>query len=130
MSDSETQPDTTQQGTSTIPVTKIKNPKRVPASKAIAEKTSQAREAQKKALVEAQAMIANQTLQKKADPPAADPLTADPPAADPPVADPPIKNVLTTTQWLSVISIIISVVGIYNKREKIKRFLPKKARRL
>jgi len=43
-------------------------------------------------------------------------------------ADPQTKDALTTTQWLSVISIIISVVGIYYKREDIKRFLPKKAR--
>jgi len=94
--------DSTQQVTSTIPVTKIKNPKRAAAGKAIAEKTRQAREAQKKALVEAQAMIPNQTLQKKADPPAADLPTADPPKADQPAADTPVaadpqtKNVLTT----------------------------------
>jgi len=64
MADSEAQPDTTQQVTSNIPATKIKNPKRVAAGKAIAEKTRQAREAQKKALAEAQVIIANQTLQK------------------------------------------------------------------
>jgi len=58
-------------------------------------------------------IIANQTLQKKADPPAA----AEPPVADP---DTPTKNILTT-QWLSVISIIISVVGIYYKRKEIKK---------
>jgi len=109
--------DTTQQVTSTTPTTKQKNPKRVAAGKPIAEKTRQAREAQKKALVEAQAMIANQTLRKKADLPAVDTPMADPPAA----ADPETKNVLTTTQWLSVISIIISVVGIYYKREEIKK---------
>jgi len=31
------------------------------------------------------------------------------------------SQTLTTTQWLSVISIIISVVGIYYKREEIKK---------
>ena len=39
--------DTTQQVTSAIPVTKLKNPKRVAAGKAIAEKRRQALEAQK-----------------------------------------------------------------------------------
>ena len=122
MADSETI-DTTEQVTSTTPTTKQKMAKRVAAGKAIAEKTRQNREAQKKALVEAQAIIANQTLQKKADPPA-----ADPPAADTPVAsDPHTKNVLTTTQWLSVISIIISVVGIYYKREEIKKVFAQKS---
>ena len=33
------------------------------------------------------------------------------------------KNILTTTQWLSVISIGVSLVGIYNKRKKIQNFL-------
>jgi len=111
-----------QQVASTIPVAKTKNPKRVAAGKAIDEETRQAREAQKKALVEAHLIIANQDLQIKADPPA-----PDPPAADPPVADTPTKNVLTTTQWLSVISIIISVVGIYYKREEIKKVFAKKS---
>ena len=54
-----------------------------------------------------------------ADAPSADPPTvADTPSADPPPE--PIKNVLTTTQWLSVISIIVSLAGIYYKREEIK----------
>ena len=46
MADSETQPpvDSTQQVTSTIPVTKQKSPKRVAAGKKIAEKTKKARE--------------------------------------------------------------------------------------
>ena len=87
-----------------------KNPKRVAAGKAIAERTKQAREAQKKKLAEADVIIANNQL-KKAEAAAA--------------AEPPTKNVLTTTQWLSVISIFISVVGIYYKREEIKKVLTK-----
>ena len=51
-----------QQVTSKTPATKQKNPKRVAAGKAIAEKTTQAREAQKKALAEAQIIIANNQL--------------------------------------------------------------------
>ena len=47
-----------------------------------------------------------------------------------PVAEPPqvesTKNVLTTTQWLSVIGIIVSSAGVYYKREEIKSVLAKK----
>ncbi len=59
MADSENQQpvDTTQQVTSQTPTTKTKNPKRVAAGKAIAEKTRLARDAQKKALDEANAII-------------------------------------------------------------------------
>ena len=123
MADSETQQvtsqtptDTTQQVTSKTPATKQKNPKRVAAGKAIAERTRIAREAQKKALIKAESIIANN--QTKAAPP---------PVADTPSAvDEPTKNVLTTTQWLSVISIVVSLAGIYYKREEIKGLLAKK----
>ena len=47
-----------EQVTSKVPVTKQKNPKRVAAGKAIAEKTRIAREKQKKDLFEAQSIIA------------------------------------------------------------------------
>ena len=110
--------DTTQQVTSQMPATKQKNPKRVAAGKAVAERTRIAREAQKKALIEAQSMIANNQV-KQAGPP-------------PPVTETPLpvtestKNVLTTTQWLSVISIVVSLAGIYYKREEIKGLLTKK----
>ena len=77
-----------------------------------------AREAQKKALVEAQSIIANNQV-KQAYPP--------PPVTDTPSAEPEgTKNVLTTTQWLSVISIIVSLAGIYHKREEIKGVFAKK----
>ena len=111
----------TQQVTSKTPATKQKNPKRVAAGKAIAERTKIAPEQQKKDLIEAHSIIARA---KQADPPA---QVADPPAQ---VADTPsetTKNVLTTTQWLSVISIIVSLVGIYYKREEIKNVFAKKA---
>ena len=49
------QPD--QRMTSKTPATKQKNPKRVAAGKAVAEKTRIAREAQKKAFIEAQSII-------------------------------------------------------------------------
>ena len=95
------------------PATKQKNPKRVAAGKATAQKTNQAREAQKKALAEAQVIIANNQLKQAPGPP----TVADTPSAEPP---PSTKNVLTTTQGLSVISIIVSLAGIYFKREEIK----------
>ena len=106
-----------QQVTSKTPATKQKNPKRVAAGKAIAERTRIAREAQRKAVIEAHSIIAQAKL--------ADPV-ADPPSQ---VVDTPsknTKNVLTTTQWLSVISIIVSLVGIYYKREDIKNVFAKK----
>ena len=54
MADSETQQpvDSTRQVTSKTPTTRQKNPNRVAAGRAIAEKTRQAREAQKKALAD------------------------------------------------------------------------------
>ena len=117
-------PHVDQQVTSQTPATKQKNPKRVAAGKAVAERTRIAREAQKKALIEAQSLIAQA---KKADPVAdspAPPSVAEPPAQ---VTEPPSAKVLTTTQWLSVISIIVSLVGVYYKREEIKNVFAKKA---
>ena len=119
-----------QQVTSQTPATKQKNPKRVAAGKAIAERTRIAREAQKKALIESQILSQSLIAQaKKADPVAdspAPPSVAEPPAP-PSVAEPPSAKVLTTTQWLSVISIIVSLVGVYYKREEIKNVFAKKA---
>ena len=111
--------DITQQVTSKAPVIKQKHQKRVAAGKLIAEKTRQAHEAQKKKIAEADMIIAKNQLKRAqaaavADPPAAEPTTSEPDTL-------PAKNVLTTTQWLSVISIIISVVSIYYKREEIKK---------
>ena len=117
--------DTTQQVTSPAPakIIKPKNPKRVAAGKATAEKTRLAREAQKQKAAEAQMIIAKEQL-KKAEAAAA---TADSPAVEPAeTPPPPAKNVLSTTQWLSVLSIAISLVGLYYKREDIKKVLIKK----
>ena len=112
-----------QQVTSKTRATKQKNPKRIAAGKAIAEKTKQAREVQRKALAEAQIIIESNKL-KQAGPAPDPPTVADTPSADPP---PSTKNVLTTTQWLSVISIIVSLAGIYYKREEIKSVFTKRA---
>ena len=85
--------DTTQQVTSQTPATKQKNPKRVAAGKAIAERTRIAREEQKKALIKAQSIIAKNQV-KQADPP----LTETPSATETPSpVTESAKNVLTTT---------------------------------
>ena len=89
------------------------------AGKAIAAKNKQAREAQKKALAEAQIILANNQLKKDAP-------VADPPPSDTPATVESTKNVLTTTQWLSVISILVSLAGIYYKRKEIKSLLTTK----
>ena len=109
--------DTTQQVTSHT--TKTKNPKRVAAGKAVAEKTRLAREAQKKALDEANAIIANKKAPESATPEAATPEATAPEETKP-------GAILTTTQWLSGISIFLSIVGIYYKREEIKALFAKK----
>ena len=114
----DTQRPVEQQVTSNTPTKQQKNPKRVAAGKAVAERTKKAREAQKKAFIEAQSIIA------QAKPPAD--AQAKPPADPVPSAE-TTKNVLTTTQWLTVISIVVSLAGVYYKREEIKNLLSKKA---
>ena len=122
--------DTTQQVTSQTPATKQKNPKRVAAGKLVAERTRKSREDQKKALIMAQSIIANKQV-KQADPPPPVTETPSPPPVTETPSPPPLtdtessKNVLTTTQWLSVISIVVSLAGIYYKREEIKGLLTK-----
>ena len=123
--------DTTQQVTSKVPTTSVlfKNPKRVAAGKAIAEKRRQAREAQKQKIAEADIIIANEQLKKaqeeakKADksPPAATP-SATPETTLPDTAPPKetVSQTLSTTQWLSVIAIGVSMVGIYYNRQALK----------
>ena len=117
MADSETQPpvDMPQKVTSTPPTTRQKKTKRVAAGKAIAAKTKKAREEKEKALAEAQIIITKNKLKEAA-----------PPVADTPVESESTKNVLTTTQWLSCMSILVSLVGIYYKQEEIKSFFSKK----
>ena len=147
--------DTTQQVTSKVPSPQVvKNPKRVAAGKAIAEKRRQAREAQKQKIAEADIIIANERLKKaqeeakKVDvsPPAATPSatpdTATPDTATPDTATPDtatphtatpdtatpketVSQILTTTQWLMVITIGVSMVSVYYKREEIKNCLSK-----
>jgi len=108
-----------------------KNLKRVTAAKAIAEKRWQAQEQQKKKLSEADSIIAKEQLRKaeesarKAQEAVKAPPLEFPAEKTTPAAEPKTEDALTTTQWLSVISIIISMVGIYYKREEIKRVFAK-----
>jgi len=120
--------DTTQQVTSQIPSTGKKNPKRQAAGKAIAEKRRKAREEQEKKVAEADAIIANERLRKaqeeatKAEKVVAPPFET--PAAEAPTTSVQSKT-LTTTQWLTVASIIVSLAAIYYKRVEIRGALTK-----
>ena len=121
MADSDTV-DTTQQVTSQSPKKHEKKPKRVAAGKAIIEKTRLAREVQKKA----NAIISKNNIQTpKAANEAPEAATIQAPEANN-IQDADSETILTTTQWLSVFSIFISIVGIYYKREEIKALFVKK----
>ena len=122
------QVDITQQATTPTPTTapqRAKNPKRVAAGKLVAERTRLAREQQKKAAAEAAIIIANNKT--KATAPVSEPT--------PTIADESPKSTeeknnslssLSTTQWIGVSSIVVSLIGIYYKREELKALFSKK----
>jgi len=112
---SDEQADNKPQVTATAP--RFKNPKRVEAGKLNAEKTRKAQEAQKKALAEAEAKIANYEAKKRdaPEPDAGTTVNTVPPP-------PPNESVywgFSTTQWLMVAGTLVSLLGIYVKREEI-----------
>ena len=123
------QVDITQQATTPTPNTaphRAKNPKRVAAGKLVAERTRLAREQQKKAAAEAAIIIANNKT--KATAPVSEP---DPPIAyESPKSTEDVNKVdnssLSTTKWIGVISIVVSLIGIYYKREELKAVFSKK----
>ena len=119
------QVDITQQATTPTPTStpqRAKNSKRVAAGKLVAERTRRAREQQEKAAAEAAIIIANNKA--KAASPAPEP---DPPIADEiPKSTEEKNNSLSTTQWLAVASIVVSLIGIYYKREELKAVFSKK----
>ena len=124
------QVDITQQATTPTPTTapqRVKNPKRVAAGKAVAERTRLAREQQKKAAAEAAVIIANNKAKGSnsvADPPVSEP---DPPTEyETPKSTKVDNSSLSTTQWIGVISIVVSLIGIYYKREELKAVFSKK----
>lgn len=100
------------------------------AGEAIAAKTNQAPEEQKNALTESHVRIANNKAKEtsKARPEKdVSPDTNTVVSPDINIAvNPDTRNVLTTTQWLIVVSIFVSMVGIYYKREEIKRVSTKR----
>ena len=104
------QADITQQATAPTPKKKPateKNPKRVAAGKMVTERTRRAREAQKKAAEEGASIIANTAEEPK-------------PSSNQPVPEKSAPESLTTTQWLALGSLIVSLIGLYYKRKEIK----------
>ena len=88
------------------------------ASKLVAKRTKEAREAQKKAASEAAVIIQNNKAKPTEEAPA-----APSPATEGNTISP---SSLSTTQWLAVGSIVVSLVGIYYKREELKALYNKK----
>ena len=114
------QVDITQQATTPTPTpttaARMKNPKRVAAGKLVAERTRRAREQQKKAAAEAAVIIANNKAKAAAPAPEPDPPTED----ETPKSTGEKNSSLSTTQWIGVVSIVVSLIGIYYKREELK----------
>ena len=120
------QVDITQQATTPTPTStpqRAKNPKRVAAGKLVAERTRRSREQQKKAAAEASVIIANNKAKADASAPEPDPPTED----ETPKTTGEKNSSLSTTQWLAVVSIVVSLIGIYYKREELKAAFSKKA---
>ena len=88
------------------------------AGKRVAERTWAAREAQKKAAAEAAVIIEN----NKAKPPQEVPAAPSPATEGNTIS----SSSLSTTQWLAVGSIVVSLVGIYYKREELKALYNKR----
>jgi len=108
--------DITQQATTPTATTstqRVKNPKRVAAGKLVAERTRLAREQQKKA---AEAYLAENKEKAATAAPEPAPTTE----GESPKCSAEKNSGLTTTQWLAVGSIVVSLVGIYYKREELK----------
>jgi len=89
----------------------------VAAGKLVAERTRMAREQQKKAAAEAAIIIANNKAKATTAATEPAPTTED---------ENPKNNSLSTTQWLAVGSLIVSLVGLYYKREELKTVFRKK----
>jgi len=99
-----------------------KNPKRAAAGKLVAKRTRLAREQQKKAAAEAAIIIANNKAKATTAAPEPAPTTED----ESPKCSGEKYSSLSTTQWLAVGSLIVSLVGLYYKREELKTVFSKK----
>ena len=97
----------------------VKNPKRVAAGKMVAERTRLAREQQKKAV---EAYMASNKAKATTAAPEPAPTTE----GESPKCSVEKNSGLSTTQWLAVASTVVSLVGIYYKREGLKAVLDKK----
>ena len=86
------------------------------ARKLVAERTRQAREAQQKAAAEAAAIIAKNK----------DPAAPAAPAAAFATEDDRPGSILSTTLWLAAGSFIVSLIGLYYKREELKALFSNK----
>ena len=113
------------QATTPTPTTapqRAKNPKRVAAGKMVAERTRLSREQQKKAAAEAAIIIANNKAKAAAPAPEPEPPTE----YETPKSTKVDNSSLSTTQWIGVVSIVVSLIGIYYKREELKAVFNKK----
>ena len=111
------QVDITQQATTpTTTPQRAKNPKRVAAGKLVAERTWRARKEQRKAAAEAAVIIGNNKAKAAALAPEPAPTIAD----ETPKSTVEKNSSLSTTQWLAVASLVVSLIGIYYKREELK----------
>ena len=125
--------ETTQQATTPTPTTApklAKNPKRVAAGKLVAERTRLAREQQKKAAAEAAVIIANNKASGVNPTPHTQTVADTQGVWGTPTETPKSTKVdnsgISTTQWIGVISIAVSLIGIYYKREELKAAFSKK----
>jgi len=108
--------DITQQATTPIATTQhIKNPERVAAGKMVTERTQLAHEQQKKAAEDYHA-----ENKAKAATAAPEPAPTTEEEGESPKRSGEKNSGLSTTQWLAVCSIVVSLIGIYYKREELK----------
>ena len=123
------QAEITQQATTPNPTTapkRAKNPKRVAAGKLVAERTRLAREQQKKAAAEAAIIIANNKTKATAPVYEPTPTIADQTPNSTEDSNKVDSSSLSTTQWIGVAGIVVSLIGIYYKREELKAVFSKK----
>ena len=123
------QVDIAQQATTPTPTStpkRAKNPKRVAAGKLVAERTRLAREQQKKAAAEAAIIIANNNAKAATPAPEPTPTSTLLIADETPKSNKVDNSSLSTTQWIGIAGIVVSLIGIYYKREELKAAFSKK----